>query len=55
MTRKTRTIECADCSFEGSLTYTEGDFGPSDISYCPACGSDISEDYNVAEDEEGED
>ena len=54
MTKRTRLIECDSCTFEGKLYYTEGDFSPSDISYCPACGSDISEIYNVSEDEMGE-
>ena len=54
MTKRTRLIECESCAFEGKLYYTEGDFSPSDISYCPACGSDISEIYNVSEDELGE-
>lgn len=51
MSRKTRIIECQECSFEGKLSYSEKDFSPSDISYCPACGGDISEVYNIADEE----
>ena len=46
-----RIIECESCGFEGSLSYKEGMFGKADISYCPACGGDISEVYNLSEDE----
>ena len=52
MSNKTRIIQCDECDFEGRLTDREGDFSPSDISYCPACGADITEEYNVAEDDE---
>ena len=46
-----RKIDCESCGFNGSLTYKDGDFTKADISYCPACGGDISEDYNVSDDE----
>ena len=45
MARLTRNINCMECGFEGKLSYPPIDFGPSDISYCPACGGDISESY----------
>mgnify|MGYP003615074846 FL=1 len=41
-----------ECGFEGKLSYPPIDFGPSDISYCPACGGDISESYVDEDDEE---
>lgn len=46
-----RTIECESCGFEGTLSYKEGMFGKADISFCPACSGDISEEYNVSDDE----
>lgn len=46
-----RTIECESCGFEGNLNYKEGDFSKADISYCPACGGDISEVYNISDEE----
>ena len=46
-----RIIECESCGFEGTLNYKEGMFGKADISYCPACGGDVSEEYNVSDDE----
>lgn len=49
MTR--RAIECESCAFEGTLSYKDGVFGKADISYCPACGGDISEEYNLSDDE----
>ena len=46
-----RTIECDSCGFEGTLTYKEGLFGKADVSYCPTCGGDISEEYNVSDED----
>jgi hypothetical protein len=46
-----RIIECDSCGFTGSLNYKLGDFNPSDISYCPACGGDIEEPYNLSEED----
>ena len=46
-----RTIICDTCEFEGTLTYVEGMFGIADISFCPACGSDISEEYNLSDED----
>ena len=46
-----RNIDCDACGFTGILSYKQGDFNPSDISYCPACGGDVSEEYNLSEDE----
>ena len=51
----TRSIECDACDFVGKLSYKEGLFGKADISFCPACGSDISEEYNVSDEELEED
>lgn len=50
-----RLIECDTCNFEGSLSYKDGIFGRADISFCPACGGDISEEYNDEEIEDDED
>lgn len=47
----TRKIDCESCGFNGKLSYREGDFTKADISYCPACGGDISEEYNVSDEE----
>ena len=47
-----RKIDCESCGFVGKLTYKEGDFAKSDISYCPACGGDISEEYNTSDEDE---
>lgn len=49
-----RIINCDSCGFEGSLNYKEAMFGAADITYCPACGGDISEEYNVSHDDDYE-
>lgn len=48
----TRVIECDSCDFTGKLIYTEGDFTKADISYCPACGGDITEEYNTTDEQD---
>lgn len=44
-------INCEVCDFEGTLRYSETEFTKADIAYCPCCGTDISEQYNVADGE----
>ena len=51
MAKEKRVIECSSCGFEGTLVYSDEAFSPSDVSYCPVCGGDISEEYNIADDE----
>lgn len=46
-----RNIDCSECGFLGKLTYKEGDFNKADISYCPACGGDVSEVYNLSDED----
>ena len=50
-----RIIDCESCGFLGTLSYKEGMFGKADISFCPACSGDISEEYNVSEEEDDSD
>lgn len=49
----TRKIECDSCDFIGTLRYNEDEFLKNDISFCPVCGSDITEDeeYDTEDDE----
>ena len=40
-----KKIECEDCGFSGKVTYIEEKLTFSEISFCPVCSHDITEDY----------
>lgn len=49
----TRLFECTACGAFGKITLKGDELQASDVAYCPACGSDISEpeEYDDPEDE----
>lgn len=49
-------ITCLECGFEGKLSFNTDKFYPSDVCCCPICGSDISyNDYINNDDDDDED
>lgn len=45
-----KKIDCENCGFLGKLTFNDEEFVFSDITICPVCGGDVSEDEVEYED-----
>jgi Zn finger protein HypA/HybF involved in hydrogenase expression len=47
----TRHFDCENCGAHGKIVFKEEEYNVNDVVYCPFCGGDIAEEYEINDDE----